>query len=74
MEGRSEQRPYDGDDAPTGCLIMHQVPTRPLYARAARHNIGSIRVLEKCGFTVCADPVPSAGHEDDVVEVVLCLH
>jgi RimJ/RimL family protein N-acetyltransferase len=27
------------------------IETRPLYARAAKDNIGSIRVLEKCGFT-----------------------
>jgi len=26
------------------------IPTRPLYARAASDNVGSIRVLEKCGF------------------------
>ena len=25
--------------------------TRPLHAHVARHNLGSIRVLEKCGFT-----------------------
>jgi RimJ/RimL family protein N-acetyltransferase len=25
-------------------------PTRPLYAHVARHNLGSVRVLEKCGF------------------------
>jgi len=25
-------------------------PIRPLYAEVARHNVGSIRVLEKCGF------------------------
>jgi RimJ/RimL family protein N-acetyltransferase len=24
--------------------------TRPLYAEVAKHNVGSIRVLEKCGF------------------------
>ena len=28
------------------------VKMRPLYAHVAKHNIGSIRVLEKCGFTV----------------------
>jgi RimJ/RimL family protein N-acetyltransferase len=27
-------------------------PTRPIYARVAKDNIGSLRVLEKCGFTV----------------------
>ncbi len=26
---------------------------RPLYAHVAKHNIASIRVLEKCGFTIC---------------------
>lgn len=27
-------------------------PTRPLHAGVAKHNLGSIRVLQKCGFTV----------------------
>jgi len=27
-------------------------PTRPLYATVAKHNVASIRVLEKCGFTI----------------------
>ena len=26
---------------------------RPLYAAVAKHNLASIRVLQKCGFTVC---------------------
>ncbi len=26
--------------------------TRPLHAHVAKHNAGSIRVLEKCGFRV----------------------
>ena len=29
---------------------MGQVVTRPLYAHVAVHNVGSIRVLQKCGF------------------------
>ena len=28
---------------------------RPLYARAAKDNIGSRRVLEKCGFVVIGE-------------------
>jgi RimJ/RimL family protein N-acetyltransferase len=28
---------------------------RPLYAAVARHNVGSIRVLEKCGFTILGE-------------------
>jgi RimJ/RimL family protein N-acetyltransferase len=30
--------------------FIHLEPVRPLYGYAARHNIGSQRVLEKCGF------------------------
>ena len=31
-------------------LFLDLVTTRPLYAFAAKHNVASIRVLEKCGF------------------------
>jgi RimJ/RimL family protein N-acetyltransferase len=31
---------------------LDEVTERPLYARVARTNLGSIRVLEKCGFAV----------------------
>ena len=30
--------------------FLEHVTTRPLYAHVAKHNIASIRVLEKCGF------------------------
>ena len=33
-------------------LFLEQVTVRPLYARAAKDNITSIRVLEKCGFSI----------------------
>ena len=32
--------------------LLEQVTTRPLYASAAKDNVGSIRVLEKCGFKI----------------------
>jgi RimJ/RimL family protein N-acetyltransferase len=32
--------------------FLKQVKERPLYAHVARHNIASLRVLEKCGFTI----------------------
>ena len=35
---------------------------RPLFAHVAEHNIGSIRVLEKCGFTL-VDHVALPGEE-----------
>jgi L-fuculose-phosphate aldolase len=36
-------------------LFLRQVPTRPLYAHVARHNIASLRVLEKCGFAIASE-------------------
>lgn len=30
--------------------FLHLVTERPLYAHVVTHNLGSIRVLEKCGF------------------------
>ncbi len=36
-------------------LFLLETPTRPLYARVAKDNRGSIRVLEKCGFQVCGE-------------------
>lgn len=31
--------------------FLNHVTQRPLYAHVVKHNIASIRVLEKCGFT-----------------------
>jgi RimJ/RimL family protein N-acetyltransferase len=31
-------------------LLVREVPRRPLLARVATHNLGSLRVLERCGF------------------------
>jgi RimJ/RimL family protein N-acetyltransferase len=32
--------------------FLDQITDRPLHAHVAKHNLGSIRVLEKCGFTI----------------------
>jgi RimJ/RimL family protein N-acetyltransferase len=32
--------------------FLNLLPTRPLYARAAKDNAASIRVLDKCGFRI----------------------
>lgn len=34
--------------------LLHKVDRRPIYARAARSNTASLRVLERCGFTITA--------------------
>jgi RimJ/RimL family protein N-acetyltransferase len=36
---------------------------RPLYARVAKDNTGSLRVLEKCGFTI-------AGHAEELADAL----
>jgi len=47
---------------------------RPLYARVAKHNIGSKRVLEKCGFAVCGeDIIPSVAGSGEIGEFVMRL-
>jgi RimJ/RimL family protein N-acetyltransferase len=35
--------------------FLIDVSERPLYAYVAKHNIGSIRVLEKCGFKIISE-------------------
>jgi len=53
--------------------FLEHVKTRPLYAHVAKHNIGSRRVLEKCGFTILReDKFPNARGEE-VDEFVLKL-
>ena len=46
-------------------------PMRPLHAWVAVHNVGSIRVLEKCGFRTVARENPQDA--DGVAEVLLTL-
>ncbi len=47
---------------------------RPLHAHVARHNAGSIRILEKCGFRICGeDPAFSSLDGQVVTGVILVL-
>ncbi|HEX8995672.1 MAG TPA: GNAT family N-acetyltransferase [Ktedonobacterales bacterium] len=47
-------RPYRGQGIATAALraFLAQVTTRPIHARVAKDNRASLRVLEKCGFTI----------------------
>ena len=49
------------------------VKTRPLMAHVARHNIGSRRVLEKCGFMVVGEDKYTNPAGVEVEEFVLKL-
>ncbi len=47
---------------------------RPLHAFVAKHNIGSVRVLEKCGFTVSKNSTFfSEVHGHDMEEILMVL-
>jgi RimJ/RimL family protein N-acetyltransferase len=48
-------------------LFLAVEPARPLHAHVAKHNVGSRRVLEKCGFTIEREVVGGDGVEEQVL-------
>lgn len=55
-------------------LFLVLLEERPIYARAAKDNYGSIRVLEKCGFTVQREERGFANARNaEIAELVLVL-
>ena len=55
--------------------LLRQVPGRPLYARVAKDNVASLRVLEKCGFVIVAEDSGFANARGtETEEFVLALH
>ena len=53
-------------------LFLADVDTRPLHAHVAKHNVASIRVLQKSGFAVVGeDTIVESG--DETEEVILRL-
>jgi RimJ/RimL family protein N-acetyltransferase len=69
-------REYWGRGAATAALreLLRVVPERPVRARAAADNGGSIRVLEKCGFVVTGgDRGFANARGEEIDEVVLTL-
>mgnify|MGYP001546181743 CR=1 FL=1 len=69
-------REYWGKGVATRALekFLKVVLVRPLYARAAKDNLASIRVLEKCGFTLSGhDRAYANARGEETEEVVLEL-
>ena len=67
---------YWGQGVATRALseFLPYVKTRPLYAHVAKHNVASLRVLEKCGFSIAGeDTAPSSLGGDEVEEFLLKL-
>ncbi len=55
--------------------FLNQLPTRPLAARVAQDNIGSLRVLQKCGFVITGEDKGFAnGRGEETAEYILTLH
>ena len=57
-------------------LMVDEVSVRPLYAHVVTHNVGSIRVLEKCGFRrdrVQELEAPAPTPDDGIEELIFVL-
>lgn len=55
-------------------LFLATVEVRPVYARAASDNLGSLRVLRKAGFTVVGTEISYASARDaEIEETILRL-
>ena len=52
-------------------LLVDEVSIRPLYAHVVKHNVGSIRVLEKCGFRRDRVEDAKAPAPDDGIEELI---
>ena len=69
-------REYWGKGIATQALSMFLdvMKKRPDYARAAKDNIASLRVLEKCGFTITGyDKGYANARGDEIEEVIMML-
>ena len=65
---------YWGKGVATKALseFLKHTSSRPLYARVAKDNVASIRVLEKCGFKMCGeDKQFSNARSEDIEELIM---
>ena len=70
------EKEYWGKGIATKALreFLKHITIRPLYARAAKDNAGSLKVLEKCGFVITGeDSGYSNARGEDVEEFILTL-
>jgi RimJ/RimL family protein N-acetyltransferase len=78
-EGRPEVtywlgKDYWGKGIATWALkefLAHNNQTRPIYARVAKDNLGSRRVLEKCGFKIIGESKGFANARGQEIEELL---
>ncbi len=53
--------------------FLGDVKTRPLWAHVAKHNIASLRVLQKCGFVISGEDKFSEDSSETMEEFILKL-
>ena len=53
--------------------FLVQMKVRPLFARVAKTNVASIRVLQKCGFTLHGEDTFTGDHGEVGEEFILAL-
>ena len=53
--------------------FLGYVKTRPLYAHVAKHNVASLRVLQKCGFVISGEDKFSNESGGEIEEFLLKL-
>jgi RimJ/RimL family protein N-acetyltransferase len=51
--------------------FLNHVKTRPLYAHVWKQNIASIRVLVKCGFSICGEELGPPNAQGQAVEEII---
>lgn len=69
-------KPYWGKGIATAALtaFLAHVTQRPLYARVAKDNVASIRVLQKCAFTISGEDKGFANARgEEIEEFILTL-
>lgn len=68
-------RQYWGRGVATGALsaLLAEVRDRPVHGRAAKDNLASIRVLEKCGFRKVGEDSGFANARGDEIDEVVYL-
>jgi RimJ/RimL family protein N-acetyltransferase len=69
-------RPHWGRGVATLALskFLNELTTRPLYARTVKDHVASLRVLSKCGFTICGEDKGFANARGkEVDEIILEL-
>jgi RimJ/RimL family protein N-acetyltransferase len=67
---------YWGNGFATAALqqLVREIDVRPLYARVAKDNARSIRVLQKCGFSTVGEGPFTAARGQEVEEFIFALH